>query len=164
MPLLTQHHSAISMHRWPVARVRGGGGLERSAGNARRCKRGWRMQVLSEALSSSTTEWDPYASSESVPLVLCPLHPFDKQFARLASFFAINSPAAMCSQPVSMLDNILRSICKNSEPRLVYRTTAMQLSLHRATIFLVCGRDPAPRVVVLSTGAIATHSDSVLRS
>ena len=37
LPLLTQHHSAISMQRrWPVARVRGGGGLERSASNERR--------------------------------------------------------------------------------------------------------------------------------
>ena len=62
------------------------------------------------------------------------LRPLAKQFVRLASFFAINTPAAMCSQPVSMHDNILRSICKNSEPRLVYRTTARQLALHRTTM------------------------------
>ena len=92
------------------------------------------------------------------------LRPLAKQFVRLASFFAINSPAAMCSQPVSMHDNILRSICKNSEPRHVYRTTARQLALHRTTTVLVCRRDTAPRVVVLSTGPVATHSDSVLRS
>ena len=85
-----------------------------------RCKRGWRMQVLSGSwLQTDTT------------LILRPLA---KQCVRLASFFAINTPAAMCSQPVSMHDNILRSICKNSEPRLVYRTTARQLALHRTTM------------------------------
>ena len=36
LPFLKQHYSATLMHRWPVARVRGEGGLERSASHERR--------------------------------------------------------------------------------------------------------------------------------